>query len=107
MSIQKKKPFCQNYMTVQKVLLKYSLFLIVVIGMTISGQQKLNAQGLSDREKAQWILVNIAQNTIWTNEASIRNYTIAVFGYSGVYNELEKLSGSNLIKGKSFQSNTI
>ncbi len=87
---------------VQKYFLKYSLFLVILSGLVFTGQQKLSAQ-LTDEQKAQWIIVNIAQNTNWTNEASIRTYTIAVFGYSGIYNELVKLSSNNLIKGKSFK----
>ncbi len=85
-----------------KVWLKYRLLLLILLGLFFSGQQSLLAQ-LSDKEKAQWIIINIAQNTNWTSESSIRTYTIATFGYSGVYSELVKLSSNNLIKGKSFK----
>jgi hypothetical protein len=85
-----------------KILRKYRMFLLVLLGLFFFGQQRLFAQ-LSDKEKARWIIINIAQNTNWTSESSIRTYTIATFGYSGVYSELVKLSSNNLIKGKSFK----
>jgi len=99
--IQKKKPFCQNLRNVMFILKKYKLFSVLVLLLLFIGQLKISAQ-LSDREKAQWIILNIAQNTSWTNESTIRNFTIAVYGYSGVYNELVKQSSVALIKGKSF-----
>ena len=101
MIIRKKKPFCQNLKIVMFIQKKYKLFLSLVLLFLTVGQLRSHAQ-LSDREKAQWIIINIAQNTNWTSESSIRNYTIAVFGYSGVYDELVKQANNTLIKGKSF-----
>ena len=59
-------------------------------------------QGL-DKLKALWIVQNFAPNAVWSEEGSIEEFTIGVFGTStDVYQELVNYSVTRQIRGKNF-----
>lgn len=102
MIIRKKEPFCQRLYSKMISTIKYKLFAFgLLLIMFIGGHSAAFAQ-LNDKAKAQWIVLNIAPNTIWSNQAAIKKYTFAVYGYSGVYQELVSISANQTIEGKPF-----
>lgn len=81
--------------------IKYRLAILFIILLTLAGQPRLFSQ-LNDKAKAQWIVINIAPNTNWTNETAIKKYSIGVYGSYSLYQELVTLSYKEQIKGKPF-----
>ncbi len=57
----------------------------------------------SDRFKASAIINEIASSTNWTNEREITKFQIAVYGFSGVLNQLKRQSETSFINGKEIE----
>ncbi len=66
-------------------------------------QSELKAQN-DAKVKAQWIFQNFPSGIIWTDEGTIKEFVVGVYGTNTqVYDELVKFSKSNYkIKGKNF-----
>lgn len=78
---------------------KHILSLKFLLLLTVGSYYSVFAQ-LPDKFKARMIIDEIAKNTNWTNETSIKEFHIGVYGHSGVTNQLKRLAEEEPINGK-------
>jgi PAS domain S-box-containing protein len=82
-------------------LLKYIYLYLIFVLLFFAGANKSYAQ-LKTSDKANWIVQNIANSTIWSNERAIKSFEIGVYGSPEMFTELKRLSADGLIKNKPF-----
>ncbi len=81
---------------------KHIIYNIILTCVVFCFMNTAQAQ-ISDRFKANAIINEIAANTNWENEKSIEQFKIAVYGFSGVLNQLKRMSSEAFINGKQVQ----
>ncbi len=55
---------------------------------------------ISDKEKANIIIKTVIPQTKWTKQPDEQKFIIAVYGHSGVFNQLKRLTSGSVIDGK-------
>jgi PAS domain S-box-containing protein len=79
-----------------------SHIILFVILFQYFGTQTLSAQD-NDKTRAIWIVQNFCPNVFWSDENSISNFVIGVYGSeTNIFNELVELSKTKTIKEKKF-----